>query len=71
MENQTFEKPLVLHIRNDPLGESITLSTQASGTATAIGTLNKGECVSIPVQAMSGVFATCTLESVVGCLIKE
>jgi len=71
-ENITFDKPLLLHIRNDAFGEVVTFGTQvASGTQKTIGTLQPGECVSIPVQQISGVFATCALESIVGCLIKE
>jgi hypothetical protein len=68
----TFDKPLVLHIRNDLMGEVISLGTQvASKTKKNLGTLQPGECVSIPVQAISGVFATCKLESVVACLIRQ
>src|SRR4051794_35722901 len=68
----TFEHPLILHVRNDPFGESITVATQnAAGTKKTVGTLEPGECVSIPVQTISGVFATCTLESIVECLIKH
>jgi hypothetical protein len=73
--NITFDKALVLHIRNDPLGEIVILGTEtASGaqkTQTTIGSLQPGQCVSIPVQGISGVYASCALESVVGCLIKE
>jgi hypothetical protein len=69
--NIQFAKPLVLHVRNDVFGEDITLGTQvATGAKTTIGILKPGECISIPVQKISGVFATCTLESKVGCLIK-
>jgi hypothetical protein len=70
-KNMNFAKPILLHIRNDPFGEVVTLSTQvATGTQTSLGTLQPGECVSIPVQDMSGVVATCALESIVACLIK-
>jgi hypothetical protein len=70
-KNITFDKPLLLHIRNDIFGETITIGTRvAAGTQTTIGTLKAGECVSIPIQELSGVFATCTLDSVVGCLIR-
>lgn len=70
-----FDKPLVLHIRNDLFGEAVSLGTQtptqvSSKTQTTIGTLQPGECVSIPVQSMSGVVATCALKSTVACLIK-
>jgi len=70
-QNITFDKPLVLHVRNDVFGEAIGLGTQvASGAQTTIGTLQPGECVSVPLQNISGVFATCTTESTVACLIK-
>jgi hypothetical protein len=70
-QNMRFDKPILLHIRNDVFGEIITFGTQvASGTRTTIGTLQPGECVSIALQDICGVFATCTLESNVCCLIK-
>jgi hypothetical protein len=69
-KKQTFGKPLVLHIRNDVFGVQINLGTEASGTKTAIGTLEPGECLSIAIQDMSGVYATCDLESNVACIIK-
>jgi hypothetical protein len=69
--NQTFGKPLVLHIRNDVFGVQIAVGTESAGTKTAIGTLDPGECLSIAVQDMSGVYATCDLESTVACLIKS
>jgi hypothetical protein len=71
-QNLKFARPLVLHVRNDPFGEAITVGTQvAAGAQTSMGTLQPGECVSIPVQDLSGVFATCALESTVNCMIKS
>jgi hypothetical protein len=83
-QNITFDKPLILHIRNDLFGEIIALGTAATAVQTpqtpvgALGTLHPGECVSIPVQGLSGVYATCPptasgeqLESIVACLITE
>jgi hypothetical protein len=71
-ENITFDKPLLLHVRNDVLGDAVTLGTQvAAGATTTMGTLEPGQCVSIPVQSISGVFATCATESVVACLIRN
>jgi hypothetical protein len=62
--NLSFANELVLHIRNDPFGETVTLGTQvAGGTQTILGTLDPGEVVSLPLQNTSGVFATCTLQS--------
>jgi len=71
-QNIIFNKPILLHIRNDLFGEVVSLGTQvANGTQTIIGTLQPGECLSIPLQEISGVFATCDFESNVCCLIKE
>jgi len=68
----TFDKPLILHVHNDTFGENVTVGTQvASGTKKTLGTLKPGESVSIPVQTMSGVFAKCTLETTVSCVIRE
>src|SRR3954451_17581254 len=70
-KNIVFESPLLLHIHNDLFGEVITLGTQtASGTKETIGTLNPGEFVTIPLNEISGVFASCEQESIVCCLIK-
>lgn len=70
-QNLTFPSPLILHVRNDKFGESIGFGTEtADGTQTQIGTLQAGECVSIPVQNICGVFATCKLDSMVSCAIK-
>ena len=70
--NITFDKPLVLHIRNDIFGDVVTLGTAvAAGTQTIIGTLQPGECISIPLQGISGVFATCASESTVCCIIDK
>jgi hypothetical protein len=68
---------MILHIRNDLFGEDVTfgtlVGTLTAGTQTQIGILQPGECVSIQVQNLSGIYATCAagLESVVGCIIKD
>jgi|HubBroStandDraft_6_1064221.scaffolds.fasta_scaffold28274_3 hypothetical protein len=68
----SFDKPLILHVHNDLFGGNVTVGTQvASGTKTTLGILQPGESLSIPVQSMSGVFATCALELTVSCLIRE
>jgi hypothetical protein len=69
--NISLSRPLLLHVRNDLFGEQISLGTQVAGGAdTVLGTLDPGECVSIPMQDISGVFASCDLESTVACMIK-
>ena len=70
-QNIKFDKPLHLHIWNDVFGDVITFGIQtASGSKTTMGTLQPGECISIQVQDISGVFATCAVESAVRCLIR-
>jgi hypothetical protein len=65
-----FSKPILLHVRNNVFGEVVTVGTQiASGPQTILGTLQPGESYSIPIQNISGVFATCALETSVDCLI--
>lgn len=72
-----FDKPLILHIRNDIFGEAVTFGTLVgpltTGTQTPIGILQPGECISIQISNISGVYATCApgLESVVGCIITD
>jgi hypothetical protein len=71
-QNTSYTSPLLLHIRNDEHGEVVTLGTQvAAGTQTTYGTLQPGECYSIPIQQISGVFASCALESTVYCVIAS
>jgi hypothetical protein len=75
--NIAFDKPPILHIRNDLFGAAVTFGTAASGVLQPpIGTLQPGECVSIPLQGVegqgiTGVYATCPTESVVACLIRK
>jgi hypothetical protein len=67
-----FPKPLLLHIRNDEFGEPVTLGTEAAGESqTVLGVLEPGQVLSIPMQSLTGVFATCELESTVACLIRN
>ena len=67
----TFPNPLFFHIRNELFGDVLTFGTQTSGgTTTTIGTLNPGECCSIPIQSICGVFATCPTDTTVTCHIR-
>jgi hypothetical protein len=69
-QNLKFEKPFILHIANDRAGEPVTIGTRvAAGAKTGLGTIQPGECLSVSVDGISGVYAECALESVVHCLI--
>lgn len=66
-----FQSPLILYLRNDVFGQPITIHTEkADGTRTALGTLKAGEYLSIPVQDIRGVSATCDLESTVSYVLS-
>jgi hypothetical protein len=68
--DQSFTEPLILHVRNDMFGVEITLAAQkASGAHTSIGTLQPGECLSLPINHICGVYATCPNDSIVSCRI--
>ncbi len=70
--DQNFNPPLILHIHNDTFGVQIKIETQTSaGGQTPIGTLEPGECVSLPIDKICGVYATCAQESIVTCRIMR
>ncbi|HET8522005.1 MAG TPA: hypothetical protein VFL82_02155 [Thermomicrobiales bacterium] len=65
-----FEKALVLHIANDLAGEPVKIGSQvASGTKTEFGTIQPGERISVSVNDLSGIYADCSSETLVHCLI--
>ena len=68
--NANFATPLLLHVRNNVFGQPIELHTKTTSSAAALGTLQPGETYTIPIQNMSGVYATCTGESLVDCLLQ-
>jgi hypothetical protein len=72
-QNIAFDKPLILHIRNGTFGQPVTIAITQVGAATptSYGTLQPAECISIPMQDLSGVYATCATESVVACVIAS
>ena len=65
-----FEKAFILHIANDLAGEPIKIGVQiASGIKTDFGTIQPGECISVSVNNISGIYADCNSESLVHCLM--
>jgi hypothetical protein len=68
----SFQRPLHLHVRNDDFGEPITIATRtASGAKANFGSLGAGECLTVPVQDVAGVVASCESETTVYCLIHD
>ena len=70
-QNAEFQTTVLLHLRNDRYGQEVTIGTLVSGTQSAIGTLQPGECFSIPIQDITGIYASCAApyESDVYCVI--
>jgi hypothetical protein len=65
-----FEKAFILHVANDLAGQPVKIGTRvAAGTKTDLGEIQPGECLSLSVNAISGVYAESALDSVVHCLI--
>lgn len=69
--DKTFDKPLLLHVRNNVFGSPVALATITSGVSTPLGSIEAGECYTIAIQNMSGVSATCSGETAVDCLIES
>ncbi len=61
--------PLLLVIHNDLRGDPIDLASENGNTETALGTLQAGECWTLPLINLRGVHATCGSDSVVTCTI--
>lgn len=69
-QNLKFEKAFILHIANDEAGKPVAVGTLvATGAKTGLGTIQPGECLSIPVNDISGIYADCTTDSLVHCSI--
>jgi hypothetical protein len=67
---KALEWPLLLVINNDLLGDSLTLSADTADAVPAnYGTLQPGECWTLPLQGLRGVFATCTTDTTLACSI--
>jgi hypothetical protein len=70
VKNLTFGKPFILHLVNDRAGQPVTIGTRvAAGAKTDLGIIQPGECLSLPVHDITGVYAECALDSLVHCLI--
>jgi len=61
--------PLMLVIHNDLWGDPVTLGSDTGEGETDLGTLQPGECWTIPLLGLRGVHATCDTDSTVSCMI--
>jgi hypothetical protein len=61
---------LLLSLRNDVLGDPVELQSEtADGIKRAIGTLQAGECCTLPLLGLRGILASCDVDSNVSCVI--
>lgn len=66
-----FATALLLHLANDAAGEPVTIGTRtAAGATTDLGTIQPGECLTLPVNHLAGVYADCALDSLVHCALR-
>lgn len=68
--NVAFTWPLLLVIRNDALGDPIDVGSESTGSGggtTSYGTLQPGECWTIPLQGLRSVFANCSTDTALSC----
>ncbi|TWG78961.1 hypothetical protein L602_000800000300 [Cupriavidus gilardii J11] len=65
-----LEYPLLLVINNDALGDPVELrSENVAGGVTALGTLQPGECWTLPLRGLRGVSAICSTDTSLACSI--
>lgn len=63
--------PLVLIMNNDPHGDHVEVSSESStGVTTPLGTLQPGQCWSLPLSGLRAVVATCTTDTTLACAIS-
>ena len=69
-KNLHFEKAFILHIANDLAGGPVTIGTRAApGNNTDLGLIQPGQCLSVSVNDIMGVYVECTSDSMVHCLL--
>ena len=62
--------PLILVINNDPVGDVVELGSLTTATSpTVYGTLQPGECWTIPLEGLRGVYAVCDTDTTMACSI--
>ena len=61
--------PLLLVLNNDLLGDPINLGSDSSNGESSLGTLQPGECWTIPLKGLRGVHAVCETDTTVICTL--
>lgn len=61
--------PLLLVVNNDALGDPVDIGSELTGSSQNYGTLQPGECWTVPLQGLRGVFAICNADTTLACSI--
>lgn len=61
--------PLLLVVHNDVWGDPIAVSSEGTAGAAALATLLPGECWTLDLSGLRGVYATCDTDSTVNCTV--
>lgn len=64
-----FDVPLLLIVHNDAWGDPVAISSEDSSGDTALATLQPGECWTLGLSGLRGVYATCNTDSTVNCVV--
>ncbi|OMH34852.1 hypothetical protein [Tersicoccus sp. Bi-70] len=66
-----FATAPLLHLANDGAGEPVTIGTRtAAGATTDLGTIQAGECLTLPVNHLAGVYAESAVDSLLHCVLR-
>lgn len=68
--NTDLSWPLLLVINNDPIGDPVSLGSEtADGGSADYGTLQPGQCWTIPLHGFRAVYAVCDTDTNLACSI--
>lgn len=60
---------LFLTIHNDPYGDEIRIFKFDGSSDTDMGALRPGECWTVPLSGLHGVYGLCDTDSAVNCVV--
>ena len=67
--NEPLGLQLILVINNNPYGDAAKIATETPSGTSPIGTLQPGECWTLPLHGLKGVTASCDTDTTLSCAI--
>ena len=62
--------PLILAIQNDALGDPVEVTSEkTTGNPLVLGTIQPGQCWTLPLEGLRGVSVTCPTDTTLACSI--